>query len=316
MSDLLEASNIGTGQKGSDERALDPIEALGKEIVGRIEAGDRAQDEADGIYKEAGQRFIEARSRVENFRAFLTKHCNGLKHSRAYELIAIAEGSKTLAEVRAKTNERVKLHRAAAAKEAATAVKSAPADTADEENANEEITDDENAGGDAAAAKETPDEEAAVPEETFDEEITGEAAEAETSAEQTVTAEGAKSGSNASVTKRTPQPQIEALAQFKVAADIWMAKMGPEEKRQALAYVAAKAGVDDAAEEAGGAKADATPERDSTPEASAQARKDWYAAEEQDKWIEQLTPATAFEGKTARGNLGWWWLRVRGRHGP
>jgi len=30
----------------------------------------------------------------------------------------------------------------------------------------------------------------------------------------------------------------------------------------------------------------------------------------------QLIPATAFEGKTARGNLGWWWLRVRGRHGP
>jgi hypothetical protein len=32
--------------------------------------------------------------------------------------------------------------------------------------------------------------------------------------------------------------------------------------------------------------------------------------------IEALTPATAFEGRTARGNLGWWWLRVRGRHGP
>jgi hypothetical protein len=31
---------------------------------------------------------------------------------------------------------------------------------------------------------------------------------------------------------------------------------------------------------------------------------------------ERITPATAFEGKTARGNLGWWWLRVRGRHGP
>jgi hypothetical protein len=30
----------------------------------------------------------------------------------------------------------------------------------------------------------------------------------------------------------------------------------------------------------------------------------------------QVTPATAFEGRTARGNLGWWWLRVRGRHGP
>jgi hypothetical protein len=29
-----------------------------------------------------------------------------------------------------------------------------------------------------------------------------------------------------------------------------------------------------------------------------------------------ITPATAFEGRTARGNLGWWWLRVRGRHGP
>jgi hypothetical protein len=32
--------------------------------------------------------------------------------------------------------------------------------------------------------------------------------------------------------------------------------------------------------------------------------------------LEQVTPATAFEGKTARGNLGWLWLRVRGRHGP
>jgi len=32
--------------------------------------------------------------------------------------------------------------------------------------------------------------------------------------------------------------------------------------------------------------------------------------------LEDVTPATAFEGKTARGNLGWWWLRVRGRHGP
>jgi hypothetical protein len=29
-----------------------------------------------------------------------------------------------------------------------------------------------------------------------------------------------------------------------------------------------------------------------------------------------VTPAPAFEGKTARGNLGWWWLRLRGRHGP
>jgi hypothetical protein len=33
------------------------------------------------------------------------------------------------------------------------------------------------------------------------------------------------------------------------------------------------------------------------------------------QWL-HITPATAFEGKTARGNLGWWWLRVRGRHGP
>jgi hypothetical protein len=33
-------------------------------------------------------------------------------------------------------------------------------------------------------------------------------------------------------------------------------------------------------------------------------------------FLSALTPATAFEGKTARGNLGWWWLRVRGRHGP
>jgi pimeloyl-ACP methyl ester carboxylesterase len=37
---------------------------------------------------------------------------------------------------------------------------------------------------------------------------------------------------------------------------------------------------------------------------------------ELDPRIHVVTSATAFEGKTARGNLGWWWLRVRGRHGP
>jgi hypothetical protein len=44
----------------------------------------------------------------------------------------------------------------------------------------------------------------------------------------------------------------------------------------------------------------------------------WKKAKDEEKKFSptDVTPATAFEGKTARGNLGWWWLRVRGRHGP
>jgi hypothetical protein len=107
-----------------EKAADDDLERLGKNILARIAAGDKAKTKADERYLSAGLQLIEAKSRVTNFEAFLAEHCNGLSHSRAYELIGIAGGRTTTEEVRAKTNERKKRHRTkTAAKSMTTAVK-------------------------------------------------------------------------------------------------------------------------------------------------------------------------------------------------
>jgi hypothetical protein len=95
---------------------VDDLQILGKDIVARIEAGDTAKAKADDHYKAAGLQLIEAQKLVgKKFQAFLKDHCNRLRKSRAYELIKIAKGKTTTQEVRAKTNERTKRHRAKAA---------------------------------------------------------------------------------------------------------------------------------------------------------------------------------------------------------
>lgn len=62
---------------------------------------------ADNHTTTAGRRIIEAKSRIEagesypgGFRGFLATECPGLGKSRAYELIAIANGTTTVAQVR------------------------------------------------------------------------------------------------------------------------------------------------------------------------------------------------------------------------
>ena len=89
------------------------LEALGRSIVARVERGDKAKDRADQMYRSAGLQLIEAKSRAPNFSAFLRDHCNGLSRSRAYELIAIAEGKAE--EVRSQNRERDRRRRAKAA---------------------------------------------------------------------------------------------------------------------------------------------------------------------------------------------------------
>src|SRR5215472_3248827 len=86
----------------ADQTAVStPIEMLGKEILARIEAGEKAKSKSDEHFKSAGLQLIEAKRRVSDFSAFLREHCNGLSRSRAYELIAIGEGK--IDEVRTKT---------------------------------------------------------------------------------------------------------------------------------------------------------------------------------------------------------------------
>ena len=83
----------------------DGLKTLGEEIVWQIAMGDNAGDE---FYKSAGLQLIKAKKCVKNFKAFLRDHCNNLSRSRAYELIDIADGKKTVKQTRVETSERKK----------------------------------------------------------------------------------------------------------------------------------------------------------------------------------------------------------------
>jgi len=89
-----------------------PLDTIAAEIKARIEAGDRAADKAADHYRAAGLRLLDAKAAVAadglKFDDWLSK--NDIGRSRAYELIAIAKGTKTLAGIRAATADRVARH--------------------------------------------------------------------------------------------------------------------------------------------------------------------------------------------------------------
>jgi hypothetical protein len=113
----LEQTDVGWAESAC--RALVPlqisIEDLGRAILADIEEGDQARDRADQVrsladekYMSAGLRLIEVRNRVRDFSGFLRDHCGGFSRSRAYELIAFAEGKgdKVRANARARDRRR------------------------------------------------------------------------------------------------------------------------------------------------------------------------------------------------------------------
>lgn len=92
--------------------AIVPLDTLGREIKASIDKGDKAAGKAEEHYLAAGLRMVEAKRRVEaergSFRAFLDQH--GIGRSRAYEILAVAEGKKTFVGIRAKAAERQAKH--------------------------------------------------------------------------------------------------------------------------------------------------------------------------------------------------------------
>jgi hypothetical protein len=94
--------------------ALIPAQVLTltRRINALVEKGDRAAEKAEQFYKAAGIHIKEIKQREsEHWEAIVRDKC-GLGRSRAYELMAIADGKTTLEKVRADTNERKKVHRA------------------------------------------------------------------------------------------------------------------------------------------------------------------------------------------------------------
>ena len=82
--------------------STETLESLGREAKARIDQGDKAKDRAEQMYISAGLYLKEAKARVEKRKditwvQYLIKHCPVGK-SRAYELIAIADGRKTVEE--------------------------------------------------------------------------------------------------------------------------------------------------------------------------------------------------------------------------
>jgi hypothetical protein len=85
-----------------------PLTTLAGTIKAHIAAGDKSVSKAKEHYRAAGIHLMEARERVKRdanmtWSAFLASHCN-IGSSRAYESIDIAQGTKTLTELRAEKN--------------------------------------------------------------------------------------------------------------------------------------------------------------------------------------------------------------------
>ena len=95
-----------------------PLEALGRDIVAEIEAGDKARGRADEIVSRASTK--EARARGPDFSVFLRDHCTGLSRSRAYELVAIAEGKAEEVRSNNRTRDRRRREKAARVREPRT----------------------------------------------------------------------------------------------------------------------------------------------------------------------------------------------------
>jgi hypothetical protein len=81
-----------------------PLETLAATIKAHVARGDASIEKAEQHYKAAGIHLMEAKERVMRRKditwpAFLLQHC-GVRRSRADELIAIANGRTSLAEIR------------------------------------------------------------------------------------------------------------------------------------------------------------------------------------------------------------------------
>jgi hypothetical protein len=84
---------------------------LVRRVKALIEKGDRAAEKAEQFYKSAGIHIKEIKEQSEDWETIVREKC-GIGRSRAYELMAIADGRTTLEKVRASTNERQKIHKA------------------------------------------------------------------------------------------------------------------------------------------------------------------------------------------------------------
>jgi len=94
------------------DRARAAVSALARRVKVLIEKGDRAAEKAEQFYKAAGIHIRQIKEQsLDDWETVVREQCN-IGRSRAYELMAIADGKTTLEKVRAGSNERKRVHRA------------------------------------------------------------------------------------------------------------------------------------------------------------------------------------------------------------
>jgi hypothetical protein len=96
---------------------------LGKEIGAHLDKARKCEDKAEQHYTAVAQLLRQAQKLCDDgaFTAFKAKFCPDLGRSRAYEILAIATGKKSIKQVRAATRERTARSRAKKAESATVA---------------------------------------------------------------------------------------------------------------------------------------------------------------------------------------------------
>jgi hypothetical protein len=114
MSDLIKTADAKITAEQVETDCPPELQGLAKRIVAHLESARKHEDKAGQHFTAAGRYLAEAQMACDEggFNAFREKFCPNLRQSRAYELLSIASGTKSVEDVRAANRKRVAKHRA------------------------------------------------------------------------------------------------------------------------------------------------------------------------------------------------------------
>jgi len=118
------------------------LQDLAKNIATHLDKARKSEEQAQQHYTAAAKHLAEAQAACDEtgFKAFQKKFFPDIGRSRAYELLAVVRGKKTLGEVKDSTRERQRRHRAKKAEQKSVTVTDSAAATSVEAPKSEEPT--------------------------------------------------------------------------------------------------------------------------------------------------------------------------------
>jgi hypothetical protein len=124
MSDINQSAQIEPKITAADLKRGCPqaLQDWGKHIAAHYEKARKYEEKADEHYRSMAHYLAQAQAACDDggFAAFRKRFCPNLSKTRAYQLLEIANGKKTIEDIRAGTRERVAKHRAKRASDSVT----------------------------------------------------------------------------------------------------------------------------------------------------------------------------------------------------